>query len=163
MSDAPAKPTKHAADPAPKPVDPVANTPKFVMIDDPVIFDAGYFSIWPFDELDVDQGFFVLNDDLKNKDELKAKGISPLDYFRGEIYRANDYYATDEHDAEGSKISVEMFVEGVKPDGTITAEVIRRPLRIYSRHYSAHAVTVDDDISDGEKAPGNGVLVIREA
>lgn len=139
---------------------------KFVLVNDAIgPEDKGYFSQYPFDELEVGQGFFVANEDT-NKDSLE--------YMRQEIFRARNYYSLAEHDADGHEVMEEVHIKSrnmindkpeVNGDGSpiYSAQSVLRPKLIYSRHFSAYSVLSGFEYGKGEKAPADGVLVIREA
>lgn len=139
---------------------------KFVRVKDAIgPEDRGYFSQYPFGELTIGEGFFVANEDTKR---------DTLEYMRNEIFRARNYFSIAEHDADGHEVQEEVHVKSrnimngrPETDGggdpIYSAQSVLRPKLIYSRHFSAYPVTKDFEYAKGEKAPGDGVLVIREA
>jgi hypothetical protein len=149
-----------------------ADLPKVLKVDDAYIEtdnqqENEFMSRYPFDDLDVGEGFFVAN-----KDEPKIDSL--IDYMNREIHRARDFYSMAERSENGDEILEEVYVKSKKlvngkpeldslnqPIINMTSTLI--PKRIYSRHFSAYEVVKDDVIGEGVEAPDDGVLVIRES
>jgi hypothetical protein len=150
---------------------------KTVKVDHPIRDHDKEFSRYPFDDLDIGQGFFVSDKDTKGDN---------LEFMRKNIYYARNHYSITEHDINGDEVWENVIVRGRQRTGKTeydaygnmvnefhrdsngqavqTASEESRPRRIYSRHFSAKKVYKDEVIGDNDfKAPENGVLVIREA
>jgi hypothetical protein len=124
-----------------------------------------YDTRYPFNDLAVGDGYFVANQDV---------GENSLDYLRKETFRARDYYSIAEHDENGDEIWETLIIKNRSITNgkfnlddygnyIMSATQVTRPKLLHSRHFSAITVMRDADMGNGQKAPADGVLVIREA
>lgn len=122
---------------------------------------------FPFDDLNAaGDGFFVPATDAESTDSIVEKMHRAVDGMRKR-------YAEVERTADGDRILDMVCIEERKKndDGTIQLEADGKPIvganfqqhpkLIYSRNYVVRAVAKDDEYSEGNKVPGDGVLVIR--
>lgn len=119
----------------------------------------------PILQLERDQGMFIPNRPGLTTDDL-------MQQLNKELYNLRAFGAQVEKDINGDDILETIIVEEKKrnDDGTIQLTAGRpvvgalqqnRPKLIHPCNFTVHAVTKDMDISEGQKAPEDGVLVIR--
>lgn len=158
-SDSVGKPVDDAV-PAPKVTyDVVSNINK-------ELYDAEYKLDYPFNNLEVGQGFFVPNKPAETT-------IKNLERMHAAVVLANEFYSEAEVDEAGDEVWETVFVKSRQRnvDGTFkltgdgkyieSADQINRPRLIYFRHYMAYAIIKDYEMADGNKAKEDGVLVVR--
>lgn len=123
------------------------------------------FSDHPILQLERDQGMFVPNRPGATTDELMRQLYK-------EVYQLRAFGAQVEKDINGDDILETIIVEEKKrnDDGTIMLTAGRpvvgalqenRPKLIHPCNFTIHAVTKDMEIAEGQKAPEDGVLIIR--
>lgn len=121
-----------------------------------------FISRYPLAELDVGEGFFVENTTL-DRDLL----------FKKEVFRANKLYSATMRDENGAEMLEEIQVKGpqfqngkplLNSDGTpvIATSVAWVPQGLYWRYFSVTPIAAGAEFSDGNAAPVDGVVVMRE-
>jgi hypothetical protein len=124
-----------------------------------------YDSVYPYNDIDVEQGVFIPVKDGQNIDQLSAqlhKAIAGTRYQHAEI----------ERDINGDEVYETVTVMSTKSengklilnnDGSpqMNPNSIQRPKLMYARNYILRSARKDDDLGDNQKAPSDGVLIIR--
>lgn len=122
---------------------------------------------YPFEDLELGEAFFIPTQPNNTTDNLLAK-------LHKSINSAKQKYGEVEVNEEGDEIWEVLTIMTKKrnEDGTIQlennkpitgADFHQRPKYIYTRNFVAKAVTKDQEFSDSDKAPADGVVVIRVA
>lgn len=134
---------------------------RFLNLDDKKQQDFKY----PFDKTEIGQGFFIPVEKGSTTDALMGTIHRDIAMFR-------DATGECEKDIEGNDVWESVVIQTKKrKDGVIQldgagkpivgANQTNRPKLIYSANFIARAVVKDDEISKGQKAESDGVLVIR--
>lgn len=134
------------------------------IIDDVTVVDDNLF--YPFADMDVGQGFFIPNE--QNQTTLQA-----FDKMHYHIVAANKLYSEVECDENGDEVWESVNIKSRKrnADGTLQLDSsgkpiighdsVSRPRLIRERMYAVRQIAKDDELSDGNVAPCDGVLVVR--
>lgn len=149
---------------------PVKEKQDFLIVDKPnknlnAAQNRYYDTVFPYNDIDVEQGVFIPVKDGQTIDQLSAqlgRAIAGSRYQHGEI----------EHDINGDEVYETVSVMSTKTengklvlnsDGTplMSPNSIQRPKLVYARNYILRTAKKDDDLGDGQKAPSDGVLIIR--
>lgn len=122
---------------------------------------------YPYDELEIEQGFFIPTQPNNTTDALLAE-------MQKSIENAKQRYGQIEVNREGDEIWEQLTVRTKKrnEDGTIQleggkpilgADFFHRPKYIYTRNFIVKPVVKGEKIGKSAKADGDGVVVIRVA
>ncbi len=122
---------------------------------------------YPYEKLKIEQAFFVPVKPNQTTDEVLAKILKSIE-------AAKKRYGEPEVNEDGDRILEVLTIETRKrnEDGSVRlngdkpilgADFHQRPKYIYSRNFIAKAVIKDQELSEGVKAEGDGVVVIRVA
>jgi hypothetical protein len=125
-------------------------------------------SQYQFTDLELDEGVFIPVEKNSTTDKL-------LSDVHKAIYQAKMQGAVIELDEKGDEIweNVTVMTKKRNDDGTIQLESSGKPITganfthipkyLYPMNFIARAVTTEDEISEGQNAPSDGVLIIRVA
>lgn len=120
---------------------------------------------YPFDKVDIGQGFFVPVEKGNTTDALMGTLHRDIAMFReatGECEKdinGDDVWESVVIQTKKRKDNVIQLDGAGKP--IVGANQTNRPKLIYSANFIARAVVKGDEISDGQEAETDGVLVIR--
>lgn len=134
---------------------------RFLNLDDKKQQDFKY----PFDKTEIGQGFFVPVEKGNTTDALMGTLHRDINMFR-------EATSECEKDINGDDVWESVVIQTKKRkdnviqlDGAgkpiVGANQTNRPKLIYSANFIARPVVKDDEISEGQKAESDGVLVIR--
>lgn len=127
--------------------------------------NKGKGSPFPFLDLEIDQGVFIPATDKLSTDELMEKTYR-------DIANVRKYYGYVERDENGDEILEMLCIKERKrnDDGTIQlqngqplvgANFTQSPKLTSSHSFIVRAIVKDDDLGDNQKAPSDGVMIIR--
>lgn len=139
----------------------IIDEPNRYINSDPRLGDFKY----PFEDLDIDQGFFVPVEKGNTTDKLMNDLHRDIATFREQTSECEK--DKDGNDVwESVVIQTKKYKDGVlQLDGAgkpiVGANQTNRPKLIYSGNFIARPVVKGDEISEGRKAESDGVLVVR--
>lgn len=145
----------------------VVEPEKFLIVDkvNEDLFTNEYDSRYPFNDLDIGQAIFVPNAKAETTDKT-------LERMHQVVRKARAFYAEVELDDNGDEVWEQVVIKSRKrnADGSFVLDAVGKPLEsadsvlrpklIGSRHYIVRPVVKDYD-TGGQKAPEDGVLIIR--
>lgn len=122
---------------------------------------------YPFDELKLEQGFFIPTQPNSTTDVLLA-------HMQERIERIKKRYGSIETDEHGDDVWESVLIRNKKrnDDGTVQlqhgkpitgANQTNRPKYIYTRNFVVKPVVKGQELGDKVKADADGVMVIRVA
>lgn len=121
--------------------------------------------MYPFEDMNIGQGFFIPVAKGSTTDKLMARINHQIAMFRKQTSEC-------EKDENGDDVWESIVIQTKKrkdhviqlePDGKpiVGANQTNRPKLIYSANFIARPVVAGDEYAEGQKAEGDGVLVVR--